>query len=132
MMGRMSRSRRPRGSFAALRRFARHGLAGALVAGGLLLVAAFGAIAVQGNAVARDASAVQSEIARLEADLALKRGLIADRQTDQYLIDRSRDLGYVRPHEALVTVQREVQRVAESAVAPAPGRLARWVAVFTR
>ena len=128
----MSRARTRKGPFASLRRFARQTLAVAVLAACLLVGAAFVAVAVQGNAVARDASAMQSEIAALEKDLARKQALIAERQTDQYLVDKARDLGFVRPGEALVAVQRDGARAAEDAVAAGPGRLAKWWSLFFR
>ena len=96
------------------------------------LAAAFVAVAVQGNAVARDASTMQAEIAALEGDLARKQAMIAERQTDQYLVDKARDLGFVRPGEALVAVQRDGAKAVEDAVAAQPGRLAKWWSVFFR
>src|SRR5688572_18643455 len=128
----MSRLRTRKGPLASLRRFARQTIAVAVLAACLLVGAAFVAVAVQGNSVARDASAMQSEIAALESDLARKQALIAERQTDQYLVDKARDLGFVRPGEALVAVQRDGARAAEDAVAVGPGRLAKWWSVFFR
>jgi len=128
----MARSRSRKGPLASLRRFVRQTVAVAVLAACLLVAAAFGAVAVQGNAVARDASTIQSEIAALEGDLVRKRAMIAERQTDQYLVDKARDLGFVRPGEALVAVERGGARALEDAVAAAPGRLARWWSVFFR
>lgn len=128
----MSRSRSRKGPLASLRRFARQTIAVAVLAVCLLVAAAFVAIAVQGNAVARDASGMRSEITALEADLARKQATIADRQTDQYLVDKARDLGFVKPGEALVAVQRDGARAAEDAVAAQPGRLAKWWSLFFR
>lgn len=128
----MSRSRSRKRPLASLRRFARQTVAVAVLAACLLVAAAFVAIAVQGNAVARDASALRSEIAALEADLGRKQAMIAERQTDEYLVDKARDLGFVRPGEALVAVQRDGARAAEDAVAAQPGRLAKWWSLFFR
>lgn len=128
----MSRPRSRKGPLSSLRRFARQTVAVAVLAACLLITAAFVAVAVQGNAVARDASAVQSKIASLENDLARKQAQIAERQTDQYLVDKARDLGFVRPGEALVAVQRDGPRAVEDAVAAQPGRLAKWWGLFFR
>ena len=128
----MSRSRSRKGPLSSLRRFARQTLAVAVLAACLLVAAAFVAIAVQGNAVARDASGMRSEITALEADLARKQAMIAERQTDQYLVDKARDLGFVKPGEALVAVQRDGARAVEDAVAAQPGRLAKWWSLFFR
>lgn len=129
----MSRTRRrTKGPLASLRRFTREAIAAAVLAGCLLLAAAFTAVAVQGNAVARDDAALRSEIAALERDLERKQATIAERQTDQYLVDKARELGFVRPGEALVAIQREGDRAVARAVAAGPGRLTKWWAVFFR
>lgn len=128
----MSRSRSRKGPLSSLYRYARQTVAVAVLGACLLVAAAFVAVAVQGNAVARDASAVQSQITSLEGDLARKQAQIAERQTDQYVIDKARDLGFVRPGEALIAVQRDGPRAVEDAVAAAPGRLAKWWSLFFR
>ena len=128
----MSRSRARKGLLTSLRRFARQTIAIAVLAACLLVAAAFVAVAVQGNAVARDASTMQAEIAALEGDLARKQAMIAERQTDQYLVDKARDLGFVRPGEALVAIQRDGAKAVEDAVAAQPGRFAKWWSVFFR
>lgn len=132
MIAAMARTRSKRGPLAAVRRFARQAVALTVLAACLLLAAAFGAIAVQGNAVARDASGLRSEIAKLEADVARKQAAVAERQTDGYVVEKARDLGFVRPGEALVAVQREAERAVEQTVAAQPGRLAKWWSVFVR
>ncbi len=132
MMSAMSRTRSKNGAPARLRRFARQGAAVTVLAGGLLLAAAFGAVAIQGNAVARDASGLRSDIGRLEDDLARKRAAVAERQTDAYVVEKARELGFVRPGEALIVVRRETERAIEQTVAAQPGRLAKWWSVFAR
>ncbi len=132
MIHAMSRRTTKHGPLASLRRFARQTLAAVILAACLLVAAAFVSVAVQGNAVARDASAIQSQISVLESDLARKQAIVAERQTDQYLVDRARDLGFVKPGEALVAVQRDGPRAVEDAVAAAPGRLSKWWGLFFR
>lgn len=132
MIPAMSRSRSRKGPLSSLRKLARQTVAVAVLGACLLVAAAFVGVAVQGNAVARDASSVQAQIASLESDLARKQALIAERQTDQYLVDKARDLGFVRPGEALVAVQRDGPRAAEDAVAAQPGRFAKWWGLFFR
>lgn len=132
MMRVMSRRSSRNAPLASLRRFVRQAVAAVVLGGVLLIAAAFVALAVQGNAVARDASATQQEIARLEQDIATKRAQVAARQSDQYIVDRAVDLGFVRPGEALVAVQREARQASESVVAAGPSRLAKWLGVFFR
>lgn len=128
----MSRSRSRKGPLSSLHRFVRQTVAVAVLGACLLVAAAFVGVAVQGNAVARDASSVQAEIAALESELARKQAQIAERQTGQYLIDKARELGFVKPGEALVAVQRDGARAVEDAVAARPGRLAKWWGLFFR
>lgn len=132
MIPAMTRRRSKQGPLSSLRRFARQTLAATVLGACLLVAAAFVGVAVQGNAVARDASAVQAEISSLESTYARKQAQIAERQTDQYLVDKARDLGFVKPGEALVAVQRDGPRAVEDAVAAAPGRLAKWWGLFFR
>ena len=134
MRGRARRGTRSGRSFAwAVRRAARQALGVALLGLGLLLAAAFVAIAVQGNAVAREAQALRAEIASLQLQQAALEATAARRMTDDYVVDRARDLGYVRPGEALIAVQRDGARSgARSAEAGGPGRLARWFVLFFR
>jgi len=117
----------------AARRAARQALAAALLGLGLLLAAAFVAIAVQGNAVAREAAALRAEIAALQLKQAALQAMVAERATDDYVVDRARDLGYVRRGEALIAVQPDgVRSAVRSPEVGAPGRLARWLALFFR
>ena len=132
MIPAMSRRHSKKGPLSSLRRFARQTVAVTVLGACLLVAAAFVAVAVQGNAVARDASAIQSEITSLESSYARKQAQIAERQTDQYLVDKARDLGFVKPGEALVAVQRDGPRAVEDVVVAAPGRLAKWWGLFFR
>ncbi|HUG55448.1 MAG TPA: septum formation initiator family protein, partial [Candidatus Limnocylindrales bacterium] len=104
----------------------------ALLVAGLLLAAAFVGVSAQWNAIARERDALQADIvaaqhrqAQLEAELAAK-------STDEYVIDRARDYGWVRPGEALVAVQQNEQAAEQTVAAADAGgaRLARWIAFF--
>jgi len=132
MMSAMTRPRSKKGPFGGLRRFARQTVAAVVLGACLLLAAAFAAIAVQGNAVARDASGLRGEIAKLEGDVARKQAAVVERQTDGYVVEKSRDLGFVRPGEALIAVQREAERAVEQTVAAQPSRIAKWWSVFVK
>lgn len=127
------RRRLPPSPLALVRRFTRHAAAAAVLAACLLLTAAFVAVAVPGNAVAREASALRADITRLETDLASKQREATARQADQYVVDRAQELGFVRPNEALVTVRREADGDGRGpADTKPPSRLAKWLAVFFR
>jgi cell division protein FtsB len=104
-----------------------------VLAVGLLLAAAFAGVAMQGNAVDRESAQLRAEIAALQADLASKQAAVAEKQTDQYVVDKARELGFVRPGEALVAVQPDVGS-GRSVVADVggPARIAKWWALFFR
>jgi hypothetical protein len=101
-----------------------------LLLGGLLLAAAFAGIAVQANAVSREADLLRAEIKAEQLRRAALEAILAERQTDDYVIEESRELGFVRPGEALIAVEQGRRAEENITPAPAPSRLARWVALF--
>lgn len=132
---RMSRRTRlaSRGVRRRLTRLVRPLLATVLLTTCLLLALAFVAIAVQGNAVAREVTATKAEIALLQAERAARQAAVSIMGSDDYVLQRARDIGYVKPGESLIAVQRA--DVAPAVVAPnqrTSGRLARWLALFFR
>ncbi|HET8567570.1 MAG TPA: hypothetical protein VFM93_01115 [Candidatus Limnocylindria bacterium] len=128
----MGRTRKGRGPLARARGAARQILALMVLAGSLLLAAAFVGVTAPSNALAREKDALTAEIARLDADLAAKQAQLAQKQTDAYVIGKARDQGYVRPGEALVTVQGVDAKRPAAGGEQGPGRLAKWWAVFFR
>jgi cell division protein FtsB len=127
MMRAMSR-RRGRSPLARIARpLASLGLLGA----GLVLSGAFVGIAVRQNAVQQEARIAQQQIEAARARNVELQAEIAQRKTEAYVIDRARDLGYVRPGEGLIAVERgpsgePIVRVNASD----GGRLGRWIALF--
>ncbi|MBI3522135.1 MAG: hypothetical protein HY071_03415 [Chloroflexi bacterium] len=122
-------ARRPRRF--TLAKLARPFVAAVLFFGCLLLAAAFIAIAIQDNAVAREITGTRAEIALLTADVAAKHAEIAVKQTDAYALQRARDLGYARPGESLIAIRSDDTAAPTTIVDDrAPGRLARWVQLF--
>lgn len=103
----------------------------AILAAGLILSGAFVGIAVQQANVAREARAAQQQI---DAELAKRAELqseIDQRKTDAYVVDKARDLGYVRPGEGLIAVDRGSSGLPTVRInASDGGRFARWLAVF--
>lgn len=102
-----------------------------VLAFGLVLSGAFVGIAVRQNAVQQEGRAAQQQIDAELARQAQLRAQIAERKTDTYVIDKARELGYVRPGEGLIAVERgpsgePVVRINASD----GGRLGRWLAVF--
>lgn len=102
-----------------------------VLAAGLVLSGAFVGIAIRQNAVQEEGRAAREQI---DAELARNSELqaqIAQRQTETYVIDKARELGYVRPREGLIAVERgpsgePVVRINTSD----GGRLGRWLALF--
>ncbi len=127
MMRRTSRRRgRP-----LLSRLGRPLLSLALLAGGLVVSGAFVGIAIKQSAVQQDVRTIERQIVQDQAKNAELQAEVAKRQTDTYVIDRARELGYVRPGEGLIAVDRgpsgePIVRINASD----GGRLARWLAAF--
>ncbi len=127
MMRAMSRGR----GRSPLARIARPLASLGLLAAGLVLSGAFVGIAVRQNAVQQEGRTYQQQIEAERAKNAELQAEIAQRKTEAYVIDRARDLGYVRPGEGLIAVERgpsgePVLRVNASD----GGRLGRWHALF--
>lgn len=127
MMRAMSRRR----GRSPLARIARPLVSVGLLGAGLVLSGAFVGIAVRQNAVQQEARIAQQQIEAERAKNAELQAEIAQRKTEAYVIDRARDLGYVRPGEGLIGVERgpsgePVLRVNASD----GGRLGRWLALF--
>lgn len=123
--------RSSRGLRGRLARLVRPALATALLAVSGVLALAFVAIAVQGNAVAREITATKAEIALLQAERTARQAAAAVMSTDDYVVQRARAIGYVRPGESLIAVQRA--DAVPAVVMPnerTSGRLARWLALF--
>ena len=103
----------------------------ALLTAGLLLSGAFVGIAVRQSAVDREARTYQQQIDEELARRAALEGQVAQRQTDEYVIDKARELGFVRPREGLIAVESAPPgQAAARAAGPDGGRLARWLALF--
>jgi cell division protein FtsB len=101
-----------------------------LLIAGLLLASAFVAIEIQRNALAHQAAGYQAEIVadtarniKLSADLATKK-------TDDYVMNRAHDYGYILPGETLIGVQQPAITPAAVVSAPMPTRAQKWFALF--
>ena len=115
----------------SLGRYLRPALSLGVLAAGLVLSGAFVGVAVQQTAVAREARAAQQQIDAETARNAELKGEIAQRKTDTYVVDKARDLGYVRPGESLIAVQGAPSATTIGATVASTGdRLARWIALF--
>ncbi len=103
----------------------------AVLAAGLVLSGAFVGIAVRQNAVQQEGRTAQQQIDTELARQSELQAQIAQRKTDTYVIDKARELGYVRPGEGLIAVERgpagePVVRINSSD----GGRLGRWLTLF--
>jgi cell division protein FtsB len=127
MMRRMSR-RRGRSVFTgSLRPLVSMGV----LAAGLVLSGAFVGIAIRQNAVVEEGRTARQQIDTETARNAQLQAEVAQRKTDAYVIDKARELGYVRPGEGLIAVERgpagePVVRIDRDD----GGRLGRWLALF--
>lgn len=123
----------PRSRRARWRPLVRPLLSLAALAAGLVLSGAFVGIAVQRSAVDRERQAAQQQI---DAELARNADLLAaidQRKTDTYVVDKARELGFVRPGEGLIAIDRGPS--GEPVVhlnSSDGGRLARWLAILFR
>lgn len=129
--GRSPRARSGRYSGrAAVATLGRPSLAMLLLSAGLLLASAFVAIEIQRNALGRQAAAYRADIAAAEATHAQLAADVATKKTDDYVMNKARDYGYVLPGEALIGVQQEATARVAAVSAPAPSRVQKWIALF--
>lgn len=126
-----SRARgRSRAGRAAVGALGRPSLAMVLLFAGLLLASAFVAIEIQRNALARDASAYLADIAAVDAYHQQLAADVATKKTDDYVMNKARDYGYVLPGETLIGVQHDVTPAPVIANAPSVSRAQKWLALF--
>ena len=122
--------RRSRSTRAAARALVRPSLAMVLLLSGLLLASAFGAIEIQRNALAKDAAAFRREIASADAYNRQLAADVASKKTDDYVVNKARDYGYVLPGEALIGVQHDAAPATVIASPPSVSRVQKWLALF--
>jgi cell division protein FtsB len=125
-----SRSARGRAGRAAVATLGRPSLAMLLLVAGLLLASAFVAIEIQRNALGRQAAALQHDIAARQAEYAVLSAQVATMKTDDYVMNKAHEYGYVLPSEALIGVQQEATTPVVVVSAPAPSRVQKWFALF--
>jgi cell division protein FtsB len=97
-----------------------------------LVGSSFVRVTLQDNALAREAAAVRAEILLLEAQQAALHAEIAMRETDAYVEQKARELGYVKPGEGLASVRGgTTPRSASNADGGRESsRLERWLSLF--
>lgn len=119
-----------RSARAAARSLGRPSIALVLLFAGLILASAFVAIEVQRNGLARDARTYRAELAAAAAYNQQLTADIATKKTDDYVVNRARDYGYVLPGETLIGVQPEATAAAVVASPPTITRVQKWLALF--
>ncbi|MDQ6857379.1 MAG: hypothetical protein M3Z65_00105 [Chloroflexota bacterium] len=120
-----SRARR-----AAVATLGRPSLALLVLIAGLLLASAFVAIEIQRNALGRQADAYRAEIAAADSTHSQLTADVASKRTDDYVVNKARDYGYVLPGEALIGVQQEATTPAAVVPAAVPSHVQKWIALF--
>ncbi len=115
---------------AAVAVLGRPSLAMLVLIAGLLLASAFVAIEIQRNALGRQADAYRAEIAAAESRHSQLAAGVASKRTDDYVMNKARDYGYVLPGEALIGVQQEATTPAAVVPAAAPSHVQKWIALF--
>ncbi len=125
---------RPRGrarpTRAAVRALGRPSLAMVLLFAGLVLASAFVAIEIQRNALERDAASYRVDLGAAAAYNQQLSAAVATKQTNDYVVNKARDYGYVLPGETLIGVQHDVTPAAVIANAPSVSRAQKWLALF--
>ncbi len=98
---------------------------------GLVCAAAFTGVTAQENALGRTITSLQGEIASEQARGGQLQASAAEKQTPEYISEKAKNLGFVKPGEALIAVERDGSSGgAKSALNGQPSRIARWVALF--
>ncbi len=112
------------------RRSLRPLVAACALLGGLVLAFAFAGVTIQENALAREIRALDAQIALEQGKQASLQQSAAEKKTTSYLIDKSKDLGFVWPWEALIAVQREADARGQTPASERAPRVVRWIALF--
>ncbi len=97
-----------------------------------LVASSFVRVTLQDNALAREAAGARAEIGLLEAQQAGLKAEIVMHQTDAYVEQKARELGYVKPGEGLASVRDATTARSSAAIASqtSMSRLQRWLSLF--
>lgn len=106
----------------------------AVFLGASLVGANFARITAREHALAREIAGVQADIVLLELQNAALKLEVERRGTSDYVVQKARELGYVRPGEGLAAV-KDSRRSTTTAPSVATrgelvARIARWIALF--
>ncbi len=109
----------------------RPAVAAAVLLVGLLVSSAFASITIQENALARTIGDLNAQIAAEQARGAQLVASATQKKTADYIIEKGKQLGWVWPWEALISVQRSADVHAEAtAQSERPSRVVRWITLF--
>lgn len=98
---------------------------------GLVCAAAFTGVTAQEHALARSMSSLQGDIAAEQARHAQLQASAAEKLTAEYVSEKAKQLGFVKPGEALIAVERDAKSSdAARDVSGQPSRIAKWVVLF--
>jgi cell division protein FtsB len=98
---------------------------------GLVCAAAFTGVTTQEHALARSITALQSDIAAEQARNTQLQASAAEKLTPEYVSEKAKQLGFVKPGEALIAVERDSKSPDGARDASGqPSRIAKWVVLF--
>ena len=96
-----------------------------------MLASVFASVTIQENALARQITTLNGQIASEQTRSASLQASAAEKKSSDYIIDKAKELGFVWPWEALIAVQRNANAQANATpVNERPSRIARWIALF--
>lgn len=96
-----------------------------------MLASAFASITIQENALARTIDDLNAQIAFEQGRNAQLAASAAQKKTPDYIVDKGKELGWVWPWEALISVQRSADARAQvAAQSERPSRVLRWITLF--
>jgi hypothetical protein len=126
--GHMTRTRRHKRRFAPARPL----IAAAVLSIGLVIAMAFAGVTIQENALERTITGLNAEISSAEAYRAQLQASNAEKKTTDYVVEKAKQLGWVWPWEALISVQRDAEaRALATPASERPSRVSRWITLFT-
>ena len=98
-----------------------------------MLASAFAGVTIQENALTREITTLNGQIAAEQARGASLQASAAEKKSQDYVIDKAKELGFVWPWEALIAVQRNADsQAAATPVNERPSRVSRWIALFLK
>jgi len=103
----------------------------AVLLGGLVLASAFASVTIQENALARTIDDLNAQITLEQGRNAQLAASAAEKKTPDYIVEKGKELGWVWPWEALISVQRSADARAQvTALSERPSRVVRWITLF--